>query len=309
MYKQLLIFLFIVLANYSFAQENYDILSEPAQKKRLESAEKIKDVNERLKAFENIFDSNKVVMPKYLADLYCCRADAYWEKYLLDSLDITNYQSGSRTGSTIIKHILVDYQTAIKMYPLNEPNFRSDRMDFLNELNSDHPFVAQDLAYLKQHGYKEEFYGITPGINYMQGKNSWVGIDISFLGYVSPSYALKNKDTTDGKIKKINTRDLPAAFAFLTVGYNQSLKNSAHEFTISGMRITAPIYLEVAKFGFESGLNAPHPLWFYRPEIGIGNSFISVGYAYNLLFAKSQRSNWEKSLFVIKLCYPIIKYK
>jgi len=296
------------LSKSIFAQVEPEFLSDTAQKNILKKVEKIKDFDGKLRAIENLISSNKITNQNCLADLYNDRANVYLDIYGSDSLSNYDYISGDKSGSTIIRHVLMDYQTAIKTYPFHEPVYRADRLEFLNYLNSDHPLVSSDLAYLKQHGFKKEFEGFTPGANYMYGKSSWIGIELSPIGYVSPSFTLKNQDPADGKIKKVNKRELPVALAFATIGYNQLLKNSAHEFTISGFRLTAPIYLEITKFGFESGLNSPKLLWFYRPEIGIGNSFISVGYAYNVLFAKSQRSNWEKSLFVIKICYPILRY-
>jgi hypothetical protein len=299
----------ILLAKYSFAQVEPDYLSDTAQKKILKKVENISNIEEKFKTVENLIASKKITNKECLADLYCERAYTYWVKYESDSLDLYNYLNGDKTGSTIIKHILDDLRLAVKTYPLNEPKYRHDRLDFLEAFNEDHPLVEQDKVYLKQHGYKEDVFGLSPAVNYIYGKNSWLGVELSAFEALTRSFVLKNKDTLDGKMKKVNTRGFPFAMEILTIGYNQSLVNSAHEFTISGIRFTAPVYIEVTKFGFERGLNATHGLWFYRPEIGIGNSFISIGYAYNLMFNKSVRNNWEKSLFVIKLSYPIIKYK
>ena len=304
----LLFFVLMLFAKYGFAQVEPEYLSDTAQKKIIKKVEKMKDDEEKFKVVENLLVSRKITNAESLAELYCERAYAYWNKYESDSISLYNYLNGDKTGSTIIKHILDDFRLAIKTYSLNEPKYREDRLDFLETLNEDHPLVEQDKQYLKQHGYKESFGGLTPGINYLLGKNSWMGFEVSCVGYVDPSYVLKNRDTLDGKIKKVNKRNFPIAVGILTIGYNQSLVNSAQEFTISGIRFTAPLYVEVTKFGFERGLNTTHGLWFYRPEIGIGNSFISIGYAYNLMFNKSERNNWEKSLFVVKFCYPIVKY-
>ena len=306
--KCLFFLVFILLSKYGFAQVEPAFLTDTDQKNIIKKVKKINEDDEKIKTIEHLLASKKITNPECLADLYCERAYAYWIKYEDDSLSNYNYLSGDKTGSTIIQHVLDDLSLAIETYPLNEPKYRNDRMDFLEAINEDHPLLEEDKAYLKKHGYKEDIFGLALAANYMHGKNDWIGGELPIFEALTTSYVLKNKDTLTGKIKKVTSRNFPVGLEMLTLGFNKSLQNSAHEFTISAIRLSAPIYLEVTKFGFETGLNTTHGLWFYRPEIGIGNSFISIGYAYNLMFNKSERNNWEKSLFVIKLSYPIVKY-
>ncbi|MHB8261204.1 MAG: hypothetical protein ACYDEC_13110 [Bacteroidia bacterium] len=265
----------------------------------------LKDINEELKAIENLIRTNKITCPENLAELYCSRADVNRVIYA-DSIDIYNFLTGDTTANSIINHILDDYKKAIEIYPLNEPVYRAQRWQFLDEeVKMYSPLKEEDLEYLKKHGLKEERTGVVPGINFMQGKNSWVGAEFSAIGFITPSYVLKNQDPADGITKKVDSRTVPVALAMISFGFNKCVQNAAHEFTVSAIRLTAPFYIDITKFGFAQNSFSDKPLWFYRPEIGIGNTFLSVGYGYNLLFTKSERRNWEKSLFIIKVCYPI----
>lgn len=303
-HRNIFILFFSLSALFALAQTQ-QIISDSMQKVMIKDLEKMESIDAELQAIENLIKTKKITVPECLADLYCSRADVYRVKYA-DSLGLYNYLRGDTTSNTLINHILNDYKTAIEIYPFKEPVVRNERMNFLDdEVKMYTTQNKEDLEYLKKHGLKEDRTVVIPAINFMQGKNSWLGAEVSFLGFISPSYVLKNTDLKDGKLKKVDTRTVPVSLGFITVGTNRCVQKSAYEFTFSPIRLTAPFYVDVTKFGFLQGPNVNGTLWFYRPEIGIGNTFLSVGYAYNFLFDKAERKNWEKSLFVLKLCFPI----
>ncbi|HEX7415278.1 MAG TPA: hypothetical protein VF411_14635, partial [Bacteroidia bacterium] len=243
MKKLLILILFMLLGQHFFAQtEPVILLSDTAQKNLLWKVEEIKDNNEKLKAIENLIQTNKITKPSYLAALYGSRAYVYQVLYA-DSISNYDCLSEDTTGSALINHILNDYQKAIEVCPFCEPNYRLQREEFLSEVNYEDSLKAEDLAYLKKHGFKEDRTGVVPGINYMQGKNSWLGAEVSAIGFIAPSYVLKNQDPADGITKKVASRTIPVAAAFATFGFNQRLDNKAHEFTVSAFRLTAPFYI------------------------------------------------------------------
>ena len=86
-----------------------------------------------------------------------------------------------------------------------------------------------------------------------------------------------------------------------------NLNRKATDVNFSLLRLSAPFYLDITKFGAMRYLADEKAYWYYRPEIGFGWNIVSFGYAYNHIFAKAQRDKKERHLFFVKVSYPLVK--
>ncbi|HWY33150.1 MAG TPA: hypothetical protein VNX68_00805, partial [Nitrosopumilaceae archaeon] len=261
----------------------------------------------RLRAINNLLDSKKITYIKYIAGLYAARAAVYEEKY--DKEFEIEYKLLEDTMENFyIKSVLRDYKISIDTCVFCEPLHRLGRKEFLESSAVNDSMFLDDRSYLKKHGFKEEREGLVVGINYFKGKSDWAGIEVAGSGILMPRYVLRNIDPVDGKKKKVDDQPIPFAGNAFTLGFNQNLNQRAHEFTFSLLQITSPFIINIAKFGLIQSPLTPKGSWFYRPEVGIGWGWISAGYSYNFVFSKSDRNQFEKHLFIVKLNYPIINY-
>jgi hypothetical protein len=312
MQKIICFFILVFLSIFASAQEKTDSLILK-QYKIVDKIALLNDDSIKIKKIDSLLASGEITYDKYIAGLYSMRADVLYEMYGDEIIDYTSYAEGDTIKPDsafiigIMDTIVSNYTKAIGSCTFCSPMFIVKRMNFYSATSND-SLYQKDLETAKKHNFKQEHTvmgGI--GINYYKGKYDWIGGEISAVSLFQRGYSLKNIDPKDGKRKKVDDYNLPIGADILSVGYNQNLNIKANEFTLSLIKITAPVFFSVTKFGMMQSPTEKHLLWFYRPEIGIGNSFISIGYAYNLIFQKSARNHWEKHLLVIKLTIPTFK--
>jgi hypothetical protein len=309
MQKIICFFILVFLSAFTNAQEKTDSLIL-RQYKIVEKISLLNDDSLKIKKIDSLLTSGEITYDKYIAGLYSMRADVLYEMFSDEIADYTSYLDGDsiKSDSTFIKQVMdtivSNYTKAIEACTFCSPMFIVKRMNFYSATLKD-SLYQKDLETAKKHNFKQEYTVMGElGINYYKGKYDWLGGEVSAASLFQRGYALKNIDPKTGKRKKVDDYSLPVGADVFTVGYNQNLNIKANEFTLSLVRITAPVFFSVTKFGILQSPTEKHLLWFYRPEIGIGNSFISIGYSYNLVFQKSERNHWEKHLLVIKVTIP-----
>ena len=308
-----ILYLFVFLFSFGFAnaQKVSDSL-RMVQYRIIEKVAALKDDSSKIKAIDSLISSGKITHDKYLAGLWSLRADILYNMYFQEIIAYTSIEeidSITKDSSIlqIINTILSNYNKAIETCTFCSPLYIDKRKVFYGAIAND-SLYDKDVEELIKYGYKPEHtYLFNIGVNYFKGKNDWLGFDISATSLFQRGYYLKNIDPIGGKRKKVGDYNWFFGASFLTLGYNQNLNIKAHEFTASLIQMTSPFFISITKFGALQSPTEKHLVWFYRPEIGIGNSFISVGYSYNLIFKKSERNLWENHLLVIKLIIPTFK--
>lgn len=278
------------------------------QENAIDQITRIKDGDAEIKAIDELLKSNLITWPHWQAWLYTERARATHSLYLNHGGD-TNWDADDKLRLNMTQQVLADYQKAIDLDEFCQPYIRTQRLDFLKEVGKKgNSLYIQDLNYLKQHGYKQDWDGMGLSVNYTRGKTDQLGIGISAISNYQPFYRLRNVDPTDS-IRRVVDSNTPTGISAFTLGYNQNLTFArTHEFTFSVLQVTAPLLIDITKLGFTSSPAYTSASWFYRPEIGFGWNWISLGYGYNFVFSKSDRKQSETHLFLIKLSYPIVKY-
>jgi hypothetical protein len=306
-YSVALLLFFLILAQ-AHSQVSSPLTLEE-QNSLIHKVSAIKDADEKLKAIDDLMHSGKLTTNGQIASLYSGRAETLWEVYLKHMGDEGIDEIGVKQQA--IDSVLVYYKKAIDACVFCQPTYKADRAEFLKnqELANTNPLYLEDMKCAKDHGFKETEQGFTLGLNYMGGKSDFAGFMVSPWGQVIPRYKVMNTDPEDGKLKVIDENRLPYSMNILAFEYNRNLDQpTSREFTFSLFQMTSPLLINFTKFGFTQSFTLPIPSWFYRPEIGIGWSFISVGYAYNFVFSKSDRSQLNSHMFLLRLCYPIVMY-
>jgi hypothetical protein len=283
-------------------------LSVEEQNSLLQKVSSVKNPDDRLKAIDELIRSGQLTLDGQLAAVYSGRAKTMWEAYL----NHTETSDPPEKRLQVIDTVLLYYKKAIDACVFCQPVHRQERAEFLKDVDlaNTNPLYLQDIDFAKAHGYKETEKGFVLGLNYMGGKSDFAGIMVSPWGQVIPRYKVMSTDPADGKLKIVDQSLLPVSINILAFEYNRNLDQpTSREFTLSLFQSTSPLLINVTKFGFTKSVTLSKPSWFYRPEIGIGWSFISVGYAYNFVFSKSDRSQLNTHMVVARLCYPIVMYK
>jgi hypothetical protein len=207
----------------------------------------------------------------------------------------------------IVKDILDNYQFAVDSCYECGLTYKLDRYNFLKKYKLVPDIRQKELTELQKYGYKEDKTGISLGLNLSQGKDTWIGAQLSFLSFNSPTYKLYSPTTKEVIRKSDDKYGFSAHFLPIAVNFNVAQKTS--EFAISLFQINAPISLDITKFGYRNVGNDKKGSGFYRPEIGFGWRSLSLSYGYNHLFNKSYRPLYEKHLINLRFTPIIIKNK
>jgi len=305
--KNILAFLLLLcMMSQAYSQETTP-LSLTEQNALLEKATVVRNPDERLKAIDELIRSGKLSSNGQIASAYSGRAKALWDVYQKHS----DASEPPEKRLQVIDSVLLCYKKAIDACVYCQPVHRQERAEFLKEaeIANTNPLYLQDMDFAKAHGFKETEHGFVLGVNYMGGKSDFAGVMVSPYGVVMPRYKVLSTDPEDGKIKVVDQNNWPSSFNLCSFEYNRNLDQpTAREFAFSLFQQTSPLLINVTKFGFTQSVTLTKPSWFYRPEIGIGWSFISVGYAYNFVFSKSDRSQLDTHMVVFRFCYPIVMY-
>jgi hypothetical protein len=302
-------FLLVIFITNGQAQATDSLhLSRKAQEKLIDKAVRIKDDDTALKAIDELFKSNQITDKCSLSELYAARAETIYESYWNHG-GSSNDDMEDKVRLNMIPLVLADFQKAIDADPRCKPINCKLRMEFLSTQGREtDPLYIQDLAYLKEHGYKEDVFSLGLSAGYTRGKSDMLGLELAAMSILSPSCNLRNTDPDNGKKVFLGHYHSMGA-KFLILGYNQNLNlPSTHEFTISPLQWANPVLIDITKIGYTASPLYKSNSWFYRPQIGIGWNWISVGYAYNFVFSKSDRSQADTHMIFIKLSYPLLKY-
>jgi hypothetical protein len=135
------------------------------------------------------------------------------------------------------------------------------------------------------------YFGINLGLNYLKGKDNWLGGEFSF-------------DLTNQK----NPFLQPNHFSFFGTSYLYNVTNKSADVSLYLMQVRS-IYLfqlNLIQFGLHSS-SSHGSSWFYKPEIGLGFGPVSISYGYNLTFNKDVRPYTETHFISLKLNYPMIR--
>ncbi len=307
--KHFLVLLLFSVITLRMCAQGTTPLSIEDQNKLIHEVSSIGDADAKLKAIDELIRSGKLTFDGQIASLYSGRAQTLWEVYELHEAD-------SKEGAELAEQMAIDsvlayYKKAIDACVFCQPVHRQERAQFLHDVDKEYnsPY-AEDMTFAKDHGYKETQQGFLLGVNYMGGKSDWFGVTVSPFGQIAPRYKIMNTDPADGKVKMVDRNLVPVSLNLFPFEYNQNLNQpTSHELSLSLFQMTSPLLINVTKLGFTQSFETPKPSWFYRPEIGIGWGFISVGYAYNFVFSKSDRHLMDTHMFVLKVSYPIVMYK
>jgi hypothetical protein len=141
--------------------------------------------------------------------------------------------------------------------------------------------------------------GINLGLNYLQGRNNWLGSEISFdfVDHPNPFRLISPLSNT------MNGHYSLLGFGFLKNLTQQSFDVNGYVLNVRKLGI---FNANLFQFGYHKGYSTGNS-WFYRPEIGLTYGPISISYGYNAIFKKSVRPFTESHFVTIKLNYPFIR--
>ncbi|MEM9547337.1 MAG: hypothetical protein AAGA77_15265 [Bacteroidota bacterium] len=152
-----------------------------------------------------------------------------------------------------------------------------------------------DVQLLKSHGYKEMKSGIGISAKYKYDGESWLGAELSLLSAYFPSYSIKD---SDGSV--IHKDRYSTSFSALIFGYVQNVQSQdLSDLNFSLLRIEAPLYIDLIQFGLID--TSEKNYWYYRPELGIGYSFLHLSVGYNLFFNKDEEAELSNSIFNFRI--------
>ena len=174
--------------------------------------------------------------------------------------------------------------------------YRKEKLDFLIMMK-DKSMYKKEVDLLKKIGYKQERNGFSFGISSQFGKNNWLGINLAIYESYHPN-----------NTRFFKSLDFTGKISYLNFEVQKNLNQNQTDVSISLIKLSAPIYIDITKFGYLN-LNKTNEYYgYYRPEIGLSWNIFSAGYAYNLVFKKDKRDEFEKHLFFVRLSYPFLKY-
>jgi len=308
--KNLVVLLLLCMLINKIQAQGTTPLSLEDQNKLIAQVSHISDPAAKLKAIDSLISSGKLTSDGQIATIYSGRAQTLWAVFQ-ERVDLDNSEDLEVAKQKTIENVLADYKKAIDACAFCQPAHRQERAEFLKDADlENNPLYDADMKYVKDHGFKETESGFVIGFNYMGGKSGWFGAMISPFGYFDPRYKITNTDPADGKLKTVSSNPVPTSVNYLTIEYNQNLDQpAAHEMSFSPFQMTSPFLINPAKFGFTQSYTITKPSWFYRPELGIGWGYISVAYAYNFVFSKSDRHELDTNMLIVRFTYPIVPYK
>ena len=189
----------------------------------------------------------------------------------------------------ILSEVNQDFNQAVKVVR-NENDkliFRYRRFYVMEQIDPNYKNYDSDLSLLKTQGFKEDKFGLAFFATSRYDGELWLGGELAIFSGLGPRFKLKDND---GSIVAKN--NLTKAASFLTLGYARNVQSEMEDFSVSLIRIEAPLFIDIFKLGF---VNTPDQTnWFYRPEIGVGYSIFQLSVGYNLFFKKDGRDRFQK---------------
>lgn len=271
------------------------------------------ETKEQLILLDELIQSQKITDTKLFASIYQAKANKQFElceEKLYDSYD-------SELESELMS-ILANYDKAVELCAACAVEYQYERYEFLESILSNVdsltevsetflPAYKKDFVALRKMGMKLNRQGPGLGLNLNQGKEMWIGGELSVFTAIEPFVFLRYNQ--NGNKKKFWNNSLPVGGSFVTVAYAYAFDKKFHDFNFSFNDLHSPLHVNVTKFGFLKTSYSPDLIWYYRPEIGVGFQNISIYYAYNAVFKKSMRGLSEKHLFGVKIKFVPIRFK
>ena len=167
----------------------------------------------------------------------------------------------------------------------------------------------QDLIFLKQHGFPNEYEGITFAAAFFGGPTAnYVGMEVSAKGYMQPSYRLKNYNEKKKRKTGIDGMFISPSYSFFVFGFNQCISRREYECWFSPFQLTSLLGFNLTKVGFtKTYAEGGNIHWFYRPELGLGWGAFSYGLGYTIPFNKKYKELYEGLGLTVRIGYPVKK--
>lgn len=296
MKKNILLLFLLLIGHLAQAQkENKEAERDfyKAAKAVTKYAIKQKDIN----IFNDFASKNTPPTEKSKAWIYANRA------YILTEINYRALKFGETNTTAITREIIDNYQKAIDSCAFCAASYKEQRMIFLKKYKITSDVLVKDKADLEAIHYKPSREGSSLGVAAIQGKDTWIGLQFVPYGSKSARYLkLSNNQDVAGYYKKSTY----GVFFPLSINYN--LQRKTTEFSMSFLRMQAPLMIDITQFGYRNGVKGEQGSGFYRPEIGFGIGYFSLSYGYNVWFNKTYHANEEKHLLQLRFT-PILKSK
>ncbi len=288
--------------NILFAQKE-DSLQVVKELNALKIAEKDFRKNQDISVFQTMQSTNLMQTSKGKSGLSMSLAES---KMALHK-KMTKLGAPATQTDSIRREIYADFAEAIKVCEECSNYYRLLRLDFL-ATEKDKRFYQSELTALQALGYPKKRSGLSIGLAAQSGNNSWLGGSFAITETYTPNSRFRYYvDPITGKTTSKILVGLKASALNFEVLWN--LNQKATDINFSLVKISAPFYLDITKFGALRYASDGKAYWYYRPEIGFGWNVISAGYAFNYTFAKEKRMQLERHLFFVKISYPLFKTK
>ena len=234
------------------------------------------------------------------SESYLYRGIAY--KYSRLYLDSEKYQLKPEYKKLLLDSTIYYYDLGGNVCLDCISTTKVEKLEFY-QLMRDKTLYRNELEQLKKLGYKQDRAGFSFGLSSQFGKNNWIGINLSPLELFTPVNAkfFKNQNI----IYLLRKSGKGSLFNFDII---KNLNQNETDISFSLLKFTTPIHIDITKFGFINSSKFNSAYGYYRPEIGLGWGIFSAGYAYNLVFKKDKRDDFDKHLFFVRMSYPFLKY-
>jgi hypothetical protein len=268
-----------------------------------------KDPDSSIALIDRILDSKKVTYKGHIASLYSQRAGIQAGKYykLLNCYYVN--KGTDTTGLSIFKRILIDYDKAFDTCQVCQPIIAEQRVEFLGLTRLDTNKLHSDWDMLLGSGWRLGRRGVALGTSYAhhidneKKRSDWINWEISAVSYMQRREVIRNLDTTDHQVKRLH-KQFAIGYSFFTGSYGRSLNTGSYEVSVSPFRVNAPLVCNLGAIGFSHKPGDTKVSWFYRLEVGLGNSWLFVGYSLQFPVIKN-----EEFTFFVRAAYPLIKFR
>ncbi|MDF1697481.1 MAG: hypothetical protein P1U56_16680 [Saprospiraceae bacterium] len=262
------ILLLLVFANDIISQHSHIDLCEVTKKAILNQS--VDTVDQLLQ----IKDTSKITKMER-AELLSFKA-WLWLKINEDNLDKKSSLKGQ-----ILTQAYRDFTLAInEVEDENEKLiFEYHRYSILESYKPKYKDYTSDLNRLKAHGYKKDKLGLGLVAVAKYDGDIWLGGELALFSGYAPLYTLRDSDGTT-----VAKNRVAVSASMLTLGYYRNLNTDYGDYSISLVRIEAPLFIDLFKLGYIKDSNKNH--WYYRPEIGVGYSILQLSLGYNFFFKK-----------------------
>ncbi|MCD6067265.1 MAG: hypothetical protein K0S33_2091 [Bacteroidetes bacterium] len=264
---------------------------------------------ERIKEIDQLLASGKITRKSYIADLYAMQAGSLIALHKNKLWEYTENKPDSGTQK-ILTEIYDLYNKAVDTCTGCTPKYIFKRYEFEAGYDFLESKTEADLQQLKTFGYKPDKEGISAGLTYSHSKRSdYIGIEFGAASFYTPVYQLLSRDPDTGVEEVVDDNIAPICFHVFVAGFNKNISRQGYEVWLSPMQMTSPLMINVTKFGFsEHYISGQKPLWFYRPEIGLGWGAFSVNWGYSIYLKKDTRKDYSYSSFTARVSFPFYNY-